>query len=148
VYHPGQWSSLADQLAGASELFDDRGRAMVADWLAAEAARIDDPHFARLFGDQVQLPGVLPNDFAHRSIRASRGALMGGIRFYGRDTARPFVEIICHSFEDLVRAEWSMFTARALRLRARPGRITGKGAVLDVSIHASRFRDMTPPHSA
>jgi hypothetical protein len=101
VYHPGQWSSLADQLAGASELFDDRGRAMVADWLAAEAARIDDPHFARLFGDQVQLPGVLPNDFAHRSIRASRGALMGGIRFYGRDTARPFVEIICHSFEDL-----------------------------------------------
>jgi hypothetical protein len=89
-----------------------------------------------------------------RIVRTSRGALLGGIRFYGRDPTRPFVDVVAHGFDDLdalarcVRDEWSMVTTRFARLRARPGSIVGPRVLLDVSIHVARYGDMPPQTDA
>ncbi|MGH3641839.1 MAG: GNAT family N-acetyltransferase [Mycobacterium sp.] len=144
------WPSLADQIEVAADLFGSDGDRLVAGWLDGEVAKVDDPAYVRLFTEHVSLPGVAPVDYAHRLVRTSRGALLGGIRFYGRDLGRPFVEIVAHDFDDAealracVRGEWSTFAVCFARLRARPGRITGPDVLLDKSIHAARYRDMRP----
>jgi hypothetical protein len=148
---PTGWPSLSDQVELADALFGGAGRRLLAAWLEEQIARIDDPEFVRLFTDHIDLPGVVPSDYAHRSVGSSHGALLGGIRFYGRDVARPFVEIVAHSFEDMdalcdcVRSEWSMFAPQYLRVRTRPGRFAGPKVVLDNSIHVARCRDMRQP---
>jgi hypothetical protein len=147
------WPSLSDELALASVLFGRRGPALVASWLEGELARISDPEFARLFSDHIELPGVHTDDYLHRRICTSSGTLLGGIRFYGRDISRPFVEIIAHSFDDLsrlgdcVRHEWSMFAPPAIRLRTRPGRLNGANVTLDGSVYVARYCDLRPPAS-
>jgi RimJ/RimL family protein N-acetyltransferase len=149
--NPGGWPSLSDQIELADALFGGAGRRLLTAWFEEQVARIDDPAFVRLFTDHIDLPGVVPSDYAHRSVRSSQGSLLGGIRFYGRDIQRPFVEIVAHSFEDMdalcdcVRSEWSMFDPRYLRIRARPGRFAGPKVLLDNSIHVGRCRDMRPP---
>lgn len=146
-----EWPSLVDELELADTLFGHRGQALVASWLEGETARIDDMGFARQFSDHIELPGVRAEDYLHRRIRTSSGNLLGGIRFYGRDITRPFVEIVAHSFDDLdrlcdcVSREWSMFAPPLLRLRARPGRISGPNVLLDESVYVARYRDMRPP---
>jgi hypothetical protein len=148
---PADWPSLADELELAEELFGPRGYDLVASWLESEAARVDDPDFARLFSDHIDIPGVATDDYLHRRIRTSSGTVLGGIRFYGRDISRPFVEIIAHSFNELdqlrdcVRREWSMLAPPVLRLRTRRDRLTDANVVLDKSIYAARYRDMCPP---
>ena len=145
------WPSLADHVALASDMFGDRGQGFVDEWLAAQTARIDDADFAKLFADHIVISGVAARDFNHRHVRTSHGELLGGIRFYGRDVRRPFVEVCCHGFEaldelrDCVRAEWSAFAPRYLRLHALPGRIGGPGVVLDDTVHAAGYRDMSEP---
>ncbi len=62
---------------------------------------LGDSDFARSFSDHVHLPGIASLDYAHRHIRTARGELLGGIRFYSRDTARPFVDVLAHSFDDI-----------------------------------------------
>jgi hypothetical protein len=147
------WPSLSNELALAGALFGDRGPALVASWLESELARVNDPEFARLFSDHIDLPGVHADDYLHRRIGTSSGTLLGGIRFYGRDISRPFVEIIAHSFDDLDRLcdcvshEWSMFAPPALRLRTRPGHISGANVTLDGSIYLARYCDLRPPAS-
>jgi RimJ/RimL family protein N-acetyltransferase len=132
-------------------LFGGVGDRLLAAWLEEQVARINDPVFVRLFTDHIELPGVAPRDYAHRSVGSSHGALLGGIRFYGRDVQRPFVEIVAHSFEDMdalcdcVRSEWSMFAPQYLRVRARPGRFAGPKVLLDKSIHVARCRDVRQP---
>jgi hypothetical protein len=149
--NPAGWPSLSDQIELADALFGRAGDRLLTAWLEEQIARIDDPEFVRLFTDHIDLPGVLPRDYAHRSVGLSHGALLGGIRFYGRDIHRPFVEIIAHSFEDMdalcdcVRSEWSMFAPRYLRVRARPSRFGGPKVPLDNSIHVARCRDMRQP---
>jgi hypothetical protein len=144
------WPSLRGQLRLADDLFGSRGARRVADWLAEALAKVDDQEFAAQFAAQVPLPGVAVGDYAHRVVRTSRGALLGGIRFYGRDPARPFVDVLAHDFDDLdaltacVRDEWAMFATRFARLRAAPGSITGSSVLLDVSIHVARYTDMRP----
>ncbi|MEU0494674.1 hypothetical protein [Mycobacterium sp. NPDC006124] len=85
----------------ARGLFGAHGAPMVRRWLDGELAKVDDPAYARLFTDHVDLPGVAPGDYAHRVVETSHGALLGGIRFYGRDVGRPFVEVVAPDFEDL-----------------------------------------------
>lgn len=153
-----RWPSLEDQLSLAERLFGARGRSLVRNWLATEVGRIDDAAFAKLFTDHISLPGVADADYAHRHIRSDAGELIGGIRFYARDTSRPFVEIVAHSFAgtapsnteldklcDCVRSEWSMFAPLDMRLRVAPGRVDHPAARTDVTIHVARHRDMTPP---
>ena len=145
---PEKWSSLADELAVADELFSSRGDAMVASWLEVETARTNDRDFALQFSEHIELPGISTNDYLHRNIHTSHGDLLGGIRFYRRDVSRPFVEVIAHSFgslerlRDCVRAEWSELVPTSLRLCARPGRISGPGVLLDQSIYVARCGDM------
>jgi hypothetical protein len=90
-------------------------------------------------------------DFNHREVRTACGRLLGGIRFYGRDVRRPFVEVCAHDFAELddlracVRFEWSAFAPQYLRLQELPGRVSGPGVVLDTTLHAARYRDMPAP---
>ena len=148
---PVDWPSLADELALSQVLFGRRGHDRLAAWLEREEARVNDPEFARSFSDHIDLPGVVTDDYLHRRICTSAGSLLGGIRFYGRDISRPFVEIVAHSFDDLdrlrdcVAREWWMFAPLALRLRGLPGRFSGPQVVLDKTIHAARCRDMRAP---
>jgi len=143
--------SLREQRELALNLFGPRGAHLVAEWLDDEFAKVDDPTYVRLFTDHVNLPGVAPNDYAHRIVEASCGTLLGGIRFYGRDVSRPFVEVVGHDFDDLdalrdcVQREWSAFAARFARLRARPGSVYGPRVLLDTGVHLARYRDMPAP---
>jgi hypothetical protein len=151
---PGTWSSLEDEVAVATDLYGGRGPELVRTWLDAEAARVTDQGFAVRFCEDVRLPGIATDDYLHRLIHTSHGHLLGGIRFYGRDVSRPFVEIVAHDFEDLdrlrrcVRAEWSMFAPGFLRLCTRPGRLSGPNVLLDVSIFLARHADMRAPSSS
>ncbi|MEV3905772.1 hypothetical protein AB0K11_25920 [Mycobacterium sp. NPDC050551] len=144
---PTRWPSLSDQYAVAQLVYGGEGRRVVDDWMSEQAARVDDPEFAAQFSE-VRLPGISPGEFAHRLVGSSRGALLGGIRFRGRDIARPFIEVVAHDFEDLddlrdcVRSEWAAFAPGALRLYAAPGRLTGARVVTDLTVHAARCRDM------
>jgi len=90
---PARWPSLAGQVKCAAELFGDNGFGRVAHWLAGEFDRVGNRDFDREFSAHVQLPGVAAGDYAHRIVTTSAGTMMGGIRFYGRDIARPFVEV-------------------------------------------------------
>jgi hypothetical protein len=148
---PDAWPSLNDERELATTLFGESGPRRLQMWLDGETARTTDAEFARTFSDHVDLPGVVGDDYLHRVIRTSHGNLLGGIRFYGRDIERPFVEVVAHSFEDLDRLgdcvahEWSMFGPLWLRLRTRPGRLTGPHVLNDKTIHAARCRDMSAP---
>ena len=145
-----RWPSLADQVTVATTLFGDAGERLVSEWLDTQLGLVGDAEFAAVFADHITLPGIAPLDYAHRHIRTPRGELLGGIRFYGRDVARPFVDVLAHSFTDLsvladvVAAEWSAFGVRFLRLQHRPGIINGGNVILDQTIHVARYSQMTP----
>ena len=142
------WPSLRDELDLAAALYGLRGRVMVDRWFDDQVARTEDLAFAREFSDHLDLPGVRSTDYLHRRVTSSAGTLLGGIRFYGRDIGRPFIEIIAHSFTDLnrmracVSQEWAVFAPRFLRVRVTPGRLTGSGVVLDESVYAATYCDM------
>ncbi len=147
----GTWPSLRDELDLAAALYGRHGRVMLDEWLAHQLARTEDLAFGREFSDHIDLPGVRTADYLHRRVGTSAGTLLGGIRFYGRDIGRPFVEIIAHSFTDLnrmracVSQEWSLFAPRFLRVRVSPGRLTGAGVVLDESVYAAPYCEMVAP---
>ena len=148
---PRSWPSLDDERHLADELFGERGQTLLDSWLEQQLSRLDDTAFARSFSDHIDLPGVGVDDYLHRRIDTSAGSLLGGIRFYGRDINRPFVEIVAHSFtnidrlRDCVSQEWSMFAAPLLRLQTRPGRLIHADVVLDENVYVARYRDMHSP---
>lgn len=148
---PARWPSVAGQLELAAELFGDNGFQRIKRWLAVEFERVHDTEFARTFSAHIRLPGVSDPDFNHRMVRSRRGTLLGGIRFYGRDISRPFVEIICHGFTDrdaladCVAAEWAQFRPHWARLHDRPGMLSHRDMVLDQTMHAARCADMRAP---
>jgi hypothetical protein len=146
-----QWPSLRDQVDVAERLFGPAGPRKVGEWVAEQAGFVGDGDFARTFSDHVHLPGIASLEYAHRHIRTFRGDLLGGIRFYSRNTARPFVDVLAHSFDDMdalaacVHAEWSPFNVRYLRVQTRPHRLADRrNVLLDKSIHAARCRDVAP----
>lgn len=147
----GEWPSLADELALAGRLFGSSGASKVDRWVNEQTSLIGDDEFARTFSDHLALPGVASLDYAHRHVRTARGDLLGGIRFYSRNTARPFVDVLAHSFDDIgaltscVVAEWSNFNVRFLRMRTTPYLLAERpDVILDKSIHLARCRDMAP----
>jgi hypothetical protein len=136
------WPSLAGLAPVAERLGGDLGA-----WLEGEAARVGDPDFAALF-DGVEIPGVARMDFAHRHVRTGRGGLLGGIRFFGRDASRPFVEVVAHGLEptalvEVVASEWAAFAPGALRLLVADA--GPPGSVLDLTVHAARHGEMARP---
>ena len=58
--------SLREHRDLALDLFGARGALLVAQWLDDELAKVDDPAYPRLFTEHVTLPGVAPQDYAHR----------------------------------------------------------------------------------
>lgn len=144
------WPSVGPQFSLAERLFGDDGRDLVQAWLDQQLARVEDPAFAALF-EGAGVEGAASADFNHRLVRTEHGALLGGIRFYGQDVTRPFVEVATHGFDDLealravVGAEWRFFCPHALRLLLPPGSAPAPDAVLDQTVHAARYREMTPP---
>ncbi len=148
---PPIWPSLTPQIALAERLFAGRGAALLDVWLDRQVARISDPDFARFFSDHIDLPGIAPSDYTHRLVRAGASRLLGGIRFYGHDPARPFVEVIVHDFadwkalRDCVTAEWRAFEPLHLRTLIAHGATLPPDAYVDVSIHLARYGEMAPP---
>ena len=146
------WSSLRDQVELADELYGrPTGRQKVAGWVTEQMNLIENIDFAQEFAAHVQLPDISALDYAHRHVRTPYGELLGGIRFYGRNTARPFVDVLAHSFDDIdaladcIRSEWSNFGAQYLRIRTKPRLLTDRPDVsLDETIHLARYRDMAP----
>lgn len=146
-----KWPSLTDELALAGQLFGSTGEGKVDRWVDEQESLIGNVEFAQTFSDHVALPGIASLDYAHRHVRTARGDLLGGIRFYSRNTARPFVDVLAHSFDDIdaltscVVAEWSNFNARFLRIRTTPHLLADRpNVILDKSIHLARCRDMDP----
>lgn len=150
---------MAPHITLANRLFGQHGQPLVKQWLEQQLERINDPHFARLFSDNIKLQGIAQGDYNHRLVHTSKGALLGGIRFYGGDTTRPFVEVMAHTFDStsegmlalasVVKDEWSMFTPLQIRLLVTPIEQDmllqmGLGAVLDLSIHVAPHAQMTP----
>lgn len=143
------WPSLSYDLELADCFYGASGRSHVSAWFAEQVEQIDNPEFARLFSDHIALPGVAALDYAHRYLRIGAGSLIGGIRFYARDLARPYVEIIAHDFEDMaalsavVAAEWDAFAPRALRLRQKVGAgVPSPQAHVDMTLYAARYKDL------
>jgi hypothetical protein len=147
-----RWPSVNDQVTLANELFSPpTGEHKVAGWLAEQMSLVEDVGFAQEFAAHVQLPGIAPLEYAHRHVRSAHGELLGGIRFYARNTARPFVDVLAHSFNDLdaltdcVLREWSAFNVTYLRLRTKPRLWADRpDVILDQTIHVARYRDMAP----
>ena len=96
-----QWPSLADQIELAHDLYGPPGPRKVDRWVDEQTCLVGDGNFARTFSDHIRLPGIQPLDYAQRHIRTAYGNLLGGIRFYARNTSRPFVDILAHSFDDI-----------------------------------------------
>ncbi len=90
-----RWPSLADQVTVATGIFGTGpGERAVAEWFARQVDLVDDVDFARTFADHIRLPGIETSDYAHRHVRTAGGELIGGIRFYARNPARPFVDVL------------------------------------------------------
>lgn len=147
----GKWPSSADEMTLAGRLFGPSGAAKVERWVDEQAGLVGDCEFARTFSDHVALPGIASLDYAHRHVHTARGDLLGGIRFYSRNTTRPFVDVLAHSFDDIdaltscVVAEWSNFNVRFLRMRTTPHLLADRpDVILDESIHLARCHDMAP----
>jgi hypothetical protein len=131
------------------------GRDAAADrveaWLGRQYELIGERAFAERF--HMHFPHFEADvlDYAHRIISTPKGSLLGGIRFYGGNTARPFVEIVAHdaaldagTLAAAAARSWSAFSPPMMRLlldpRSRPAR-----ARLDQTVHAARVSDMEAP---
>lgn len=147
-----KWPSLAPQLALETVLFGTSSPHL-GNWLNLQIQFLDDPEFAKLFSDNIDCFDVAPSSYNHRLIETKHGALLGGIRFYGLDVKRPFVEVVAHSFahfdklREAVRDEWAMFAPQFVRLTVAAGNLPTKDSILDVSIHAARYCEMVQPSS-
>ncbi|MGJ8528964.1 hypothetical protein [Maritalea sp.] len=141
------WPSLAPQFDLERLLFGDKSTRL-RKWCADQIDLMTDPDFARLFSDNIDKFDVASSAYNHRHITTKHGELLGGIRFYGLDVERPFVEIIAHSFDDFerlrstVQAEWAIFAPQFLRLVVAKDQLPTPDAVLDLSIHGARYQDM------
>lgn len=148
---PADWPSLIPQVDLADRFFGPRGAKLLSSWFATQISRVDDPAFARLFSNYIDLSGVVQGDYSHRLIHTSNGKLLGGIRYYGQDTARPFVEIIAHDFtnwdalRDCVAQEWSRFAPTDLRVLVSPDMALPFDARIDKTVFAARCSQMAPP---
>lgn len=150
------WPSLAAQNELSKQLFGATGPKRLQAWLDAQIARVDDPAFAQLFSDHITLSGISEQDFNHRQVKSQSGSLLGGVRFFGGDTERPFIEVIAHTFPEntegiealaeLAATEWQAFKPQHLRLLLTPEQLNSfdgtRSFIIDMSVHAARYRDL------
>jgi RimJ/RimL family protein N-acetyltransferase len=150
------WTSNLDQRALSQDLFGAHGLSVFGAWFEAQVALIDDTEFARGFHAHINLRGSVQEDYSHRILRTSRGNILGGIRFFAGNAARPFVDVFAHTFSDdwsglvdAVAAEWSLFEPKHLRVLLSQQEMQAltkavSHATLDQSIHVARHAQMMP----
>lgn len=146
-------SSLAAQEAALARIIGkDAAAAAVDAWRTAQSARIDDAAFAARFSAHFDRFDAPTTAYAHRVVDLAPGArALGGVRFYGGDARRAFVEICAwdeaagvERLAATAAAEWRDFKPFALRLLT-PATAPPEGGVLDQTIHAARVAEMTAP---
>ena len=115
------------------------GEAALVEWMAEEAARAGDPAFTELFSGAARALKLPLGLFAQRHLPS----LLGGIRFFGGDVTRPFVEVIAHdlpleTLRATVRREWADFAPRAFRLLVPGDHSMPCETCLDQTVHIAR----------
>lgn len=152
---PPRFASL-DALEHAARAVGDPGaaRRAVSDWLKAAWARVGDRAFAQRFAGHFAAFDAPPEAYAHRAFPLSGAPALGGIRFYGGDRARPFVELIAWDaafdaarFRDEILTEWRAFAPTAFRVLtpSDADADAASGGRLDQTVHAARVDQMAPP---
>jgi hypothetical protein len=146
------WLSLRAHIQLAQSLFGPGGPARVEAWFAAQLDRVTDPDFAQLFAEHITLPGIAEADFNHRIVERDGLRLLGGIRFFGGDVARPFVEAIAwagvgapvdwHAACRVVAEEWRAFRPRSLRVCLPASAALPEGAEIDNAAHVASYGAM------
>ena len=150
---PADWPSLADELELADELFGRRGYDLLASWLESEAARVDDPDFARLLPITSTFLEWRPTTtciVASAPPRARSWAV--SVSTDAISAARSCRSSLTASMSSTAYATVYVKNGRCSRRPSfgygpPPGRLTGANVVLDASIYAARCRDVRPPAS-
>ena len=125
-----------------------QAREWVRAWWEQEAARVGDAQFAELFRSFWEVFGETPEAYTHRWLEVDGARVLGGIRFFGGDTRRAYVEVVgwegeleLERLREVVRAEWGAFSPFAFRL-LRPAGEVMPGARVDQFIFAGRVDAM------
>lgn len=149
-----QWPSLTCHFELAKQLFGAKpGRALVTAWFETQLDRVTDRSFAATFCQRMALPGHVPTDFNHRIVEAAGLRMLGGIRFFGGDRQRPFVELIAWAKSGasnltadgwsklcrLASDEWRTFRPLNMRLFLPVHAELPPGADVDMTIHVASY---------
>lgn len=151
-----EWPSLAHHLRLAEGLFGGNGPARVRSWFRIQLDRVADPDFARPFAAHIGLPHTAEAEFNHRIVERDRLRLLGGIRFFGGDVARPFVELIAWAgigatpstefdwgaVRRVVAEEWRAFRPHSLRILLDGDTPLPDDAEIDTTVHAADYSSM------
>ncbi|MEM1435799.1 MAG: hypothetical protein AAGG11_17195 [Pseudomonadota bacterium] len=119
----------------------------LGEWIELQQHRISDPDFAAAFSHVYTHYDAPPDAYQQRLIDGPEGRALAGIRFFNRDPALPFVELLAWDGPDpeqwlpRIASEWSMFRPSAVRV-LRPAAPRFPGARLDMSLHAARCSEM------
>ena len=146
-----RWPSVTAHRTLAKQLFGPRGEVLLKAWLDEQERYIDDRAFAERFVEWIGAGEFETSAYNHRWVRYRGQALLGGIRFYGGDRKKPFVEVLAHEFENWrelaagVADAWSAFTPSHLRLLLPAEPALANGATIDQAIFAARYDRMAPP---
>ena len=123
-------------------------RQRLSAWLDERLAHVGSRAFAARFRAHFDRFDAAPLDFAHRIVPAGDGEILAGIRFYGGDAERPFVDVMAWqdgldvgAVSAAVREAWHMFRPFALRIVQDPAQDVS-GAYCDQGIHAACVADM------
>lgn len=152
---PSSWSSLQDQLSLAACLFGDRGAALVGRWLKRRIDYVADVNAARRFAAAMSSRWRRPKDFADRIVEGEGLRLLGGIRFFGGDRKRPFVDALAWTelgdggaeqaiwprLGRLIAREWASFAPRSVRVLTPPATPL-PDARRDLDLHAAPYGSM------
>ena len=146
--------SLQQYVEPLSQLIGpDAAWARLTAWLNAHLAKVDNATFADRFKSHFPVFNARPSDYTHRIVRTGDMDLLGGIRFYGGESAKPFVDIIAWNGDfnlsavlAIARAEWSDFSPTAVRIFVSNDFIIS-GGYLDQGLHAARV-DRMPAHAS
>lgn len=118
--------------------------ATIPAWLDQQIAHCSDPAFAALFSDHLDLPGIHPTDYLHRIVATRTGHLLGGIRFYGHDITKPFVDLLAWTgpidlpaWRTAIANVWAAFDPPQFRILSA-GEPAFAAFPIDQTIHAGR----------
>ncbi|MEL6341623.1 MAG: GNAT family N-acetyltransferase [Myxococcota bacterium] len=144
-------SQAAQQAQGFVHLNDVHANLSI--WLDQQLRRITDPDFANRFALACPIPGARPTDYAQR-IRTlpEAGQCLLGIRFFGGDHSKPFVDLLAWetlpgpnawpTLCDAIAADFAVFQPRSVRVlldtgvaiaNARPDQVWVAGALKNIN---------------